>query len=196
MCCIAGCHQKLLPWHVHVFRQSGHSATMPATNRVLLAALTRNRFHSEPKHGPAWSSCLWAAINSKSSAHLLRAPHALPCFTPCLFAGAVAATQISPLRFPARGDSPHVLWHCEAVKLLRCVSPKLLRSPSPEVICCWRTWHLKQFNYNLRSRSSKPLQLTERVCIVLTTTFCGNKASKSQTNVIHKTNDKPKAMTT
>lgn len=58
MCCISDSHQKLRLWHVHVLIQSGHSETMPATNCISLAALTRNGFHRKPKSSPAWSSCL------------------------------------------------------------------------------------------------------------------------------------------
>ena len=94
------------------------------------------------------SEPLRASINSKSSSHLLWAHRTLPYFTACLFVEAVTVTQISPIRFPVQGDSPYIIWHREAIKLLRFLSPKLLRFLSPEVICCWRTWHLKQRNYN------------------------------------------------
>lgn len=156
-CCISGSHQKLLLWHAHVFVQRGHPETLPAINCVLLAALTRNHFRSEAKSGPAWvpvSELPRASINSKSSAHLLWAHHTLPAFPSCLLVEAVTVTQISPVRFPVQGDSPYIIWHREAIKLLRFISPKLLRFLSPAVIWCWRTWHLKQCNYNLRSQSS------------------------------------------
>lgn len=104
-------------------------------------------------------------------------------------------TQISPIRFSARGDSQYVIWHREAIKRLRFISPKLLRFISAEVMCFWRSWRLKQCHYCWRSSSSKPLKLTERVSIVLTTVL-SEIVSKSQTNCIHKTNDEHKAMTT
>lgn len=99
------------------------------------------------------SESLSASINSKSSAHLLWAHHTLPSLPSCLLVEAVTVTQMSPIRLPVQGDSPYIICYHEVIKLLRFISPKLLRFLSP-VIRCWRTWHLKKCNYNLRSQSS------------------------------------------
>lgn len=143
--------------HARVLLQRGHPETLPAPNCVLLAALTRNHFRSKRRvalPGVPVSEPLCASINSKSSAHLLWAHHTLPAFPSCLLVEAVTVTQMSPIRFPVQGDSPYIIWHREAIKLLRFISPKLLRFLSPALIWCWRTWHLKQCNYNFRSQSS------------------------------------------